>query len=279
MNPEYENIRISEKENSFKFFRLSEEYFQSYWHFHPEMELTYIMKGEGMRYVGDSIESFGSGDLVLLGKNIPHNWESFQQMSSGVEAIVIQFPEKILEQYSEFSYFVNLIQDANRGLHFENPSKKVIELIEALPNHDNTLRLIKFWELLYELMTHDNRRLSSTGFDLQKLYKRESRINSLKVYIDRNIGTGISITNAAAHMQMTESYFCRWFKRNTGNTLVQYVNKMKVEMVCRELIYSDRNISEIAYEKGFENISHFNRVFKELKKVSPREYRKNVLAQ
>ena len=279
MKPEYENISISEKENSFKFFRLSEPYFRSYWHFHPEMELTYIMKGEGMRYVGDSIEAFGPGDLVLLGKNIPHNWESFQQTTSGVEALVIQFPESILEQYSEFNYFGNLTREAKWGLHFNLPSHKVLNLIEALPGHDSTLRLIKFWELLYELKALDQRKLSSTGFDFQKLYKRESRINSLKAYIDMNICTGINIGSAAAHMQMTESYFCRWFKRNTGNTLVQYLNKLKVEMVCRELIYTDRNISEIAYDKGFENISHFNRVFKELKKVSPREYRNNWITQ
>jgi len=279
MKPEYENISLKEKENSFNFFRLSEPYFRSYWHFHPEMELTYIMKGEGMRYVGDSIETFGPGDLVLLGKNIPHNWESFQQTSTGVEALVIQFPEKILEQYSEFAYFSSFTQEAKWGLHFKLPGSKALELMEALPGYDNTLRLIKFWELLYELKALDHRKLSSTNFDLQKLYKRESRINSLKNFIDVNICAGINISSAAAHMQMTESYFCRWFKKNTGNTLVQYINKLKVEMVCRELIYTDRNISEIAYDKGFENISHFNRVFKELKQMSPREYRGIIVPQ
>lgn len=273
MKPVFENISLKEQNKSLKIFSIKERGFRNFWHFHPQMELTYIIEGEGMRYVGDSIETFGAGDLVLLGKNLPHNWASFEN-SENAHAMVIQFSENILSHYSEFSFFEDLFTNAKGGLLFETPDNKLIDLIKGLEECDIALKLIKFFEILYFLKNQSSRTLSGEGFNVQKLNKRETRINKIKIHLNNRISQPVSLSEVAGYMQMTESYFCRWFKKNTGKTLVNYINKLRIEMVCRELRLTDKNIAEIAYENGFENISHFNRVFKNLKEVSPRQYRK-----
>lgn len=273
MKPVFENISLQQQNKSLKIFSIKERGFKSFWHFHPQMELTYIIEGEGMRYVGDSIETFGGGDLVLLGKNLPHNWASFKN-SENAHALVIQFQENIIKHYSEFSFFEDLFTNARGGLLFETPDAKLIDLIEALEECDKALKLIKFFEILYHLKNQSSRALSGEAFNIQKLNSRETRINKVKNYLNDRITQTVSLSEVAGYMKMTESHFCRWFKKNTGKTLVNYTNKLRIELVCRELRLTDKNIAEIAYENGFENISHFNRVFKNLKEVSPRQYRK-----
>lgn len=273
MKPVFENISFKEQYKSLKIFSIREHFFKSFWHFHPQLELTFIMEGEGIRYVGDSIEPFGAGDLVLLGKNLPHNWASFEN-SETARALVIQFPENIITHYSEFSFFEELFSQAKGGLHFKIPSAKLIHLIRNLEEADNALKLIKFFEILYYLKNQSFRTLSGEEFNVQKLNSRETRINKVKNYLNDRLTQPVCLTDVAGYMQMTESYFCRWFKKNTGKTLVNYINKLRVEMVCRELKLTDKTISEIAYANGFENISHFNRVFKNFKEISPRQFRK-----
>lgn len=273
MRPVLEHISLNEGGSSLKIFTVDDLIFKSFWHFHPQLELTYIISGEGMRYVGDSIETFGAGDLVLVGKNTPHNWESFDNFSGKAEALVVQFSGDLFSPYSEFQSFQDFIKSAKKGLHFKDPGPALLNRIIQLRNSENALKLIKFLEIFYMIQKEPSRSLSSTAFNVQKLNNRETRINRVKNYINNQITEPISLTETATYMKMTESYFCRWFKKNTGKTLVNYINRLRVEMVCRDLKLTDKNISEIAYEKGFENISHFNRVFKSIKSVSPRDYR------
>ncbi|HET8854412.1 MAG TPA: AraC family transcriptional regulator [Salinimicrobium sp.] len=274
MLPQFENITLSKEEASLKIFQRKERHFQSYWHFHPEMELTYIVRGEGLRHVGDSIENFSSGDLVLLGKNIPHNWQSFSDESTdGVEAVVIQFSENIFSGFPEFRFFNPLIQQAGHGLELK-AGEELLGEIRSLCEYDKNLQLIKFLDIFYRLsQIRQKRCLSGEKFSFDRISKMESRINRAREFIDLNIKGSIKLQDVAAHMKMTQSYFCRWFKKNTGHSLVRYINTLKIELVCRELVLTDKDISVIAYETGFENISHFNRIFKRLKNVSPSTYR------
>lgn len=273
MKPVFENISLDVSGRSLKIFAIEEAYFRSFWHFHPQLELTYIIDGEGMRYVGDSIEVFGPGDLVLLGKNIPHNWESFSHSAPGVRALVIQFSEDILLHFPEFRELKQLGERAGSGLHYQYCKPEIVGLLEKLQDWKGSYQLIKFFEILLELSHQASKRLSGTGFDLQGLNSRETRINKVKEYISKHFASPLPLEEIASYMKMTESYFCRWFKKNTGNTFTQYINKLRVEMICRELVVTDTRISEIAYHNGFENISHFNRVFKDLKGVPPGHYR------
>lgn len=276
MNPEFEHIKLENKNGSLKLFQINEAYFKDDWHFHTRMELTYIIKGTGMRYVGDHSEIFKDGDLVLLGKNIPHKWDSFRNYgSSGVEAIMIQFPEEICKCYSEFQVLGPMLQKSLKGIVFRHPSMRLLQLLHQLTTKDSALQLIKFLEILVLLKEEEMDTLSSTAFNSQNLQKVESRINKVKTFIDTSIYKIIRVSEMAEYMQMSDSYFCRWFKKNLEHTPVQYINELKVELVCRELVMTDKNISEIAYDMGFENISHFNRVFRGIKNVSPREFRKN----
>lgn len=275
MLPIFEKVSLADVTSSIKVFKREEDYFKSYWHYHPEMELTYIVKGEGFRYVGDSIEQFSSGDFVLLGKNIPHNWESLPRKEvTGAEALIIQFPEAIFSGYPEFNHFESLLNLSKLGISF-SPKEHVLNKMREIFRNDNPLKLIKFFELFHSLSVENSKRsLSSERFSFSKYSHLESRINKAKSYIDSHIH-GIKLSEISAEMKMTESYFCRWFKKSTGHTLIQYCNRLKVELVCRELVFTDKDISGIAYENGFENISHFNRVFKALKGISPKKYRQN----
>ena len=128
MKAELEEIGIDKSEKSFQFFQISNTAFLPYWHYHPELELTLISKGDGTRFIGDSIDSFSDGDLVLVGKNLPHHWVSTTQEKSQ-EAFVFQFEESLFQAFKECQLFENLFDKARRGIHFYAPKKSLINSI------------------------------------------------------------------------------------------------------------------------------------------------------
>ena len=277
MKIQLETIQYPSNKSSFHFFNRREDKFESFRHFHPELELTYIEKGRGIRYIGDNISAYEPGDLVLIGKNLPHDYVTTTDDSSDdSSAFVFQFPETLFKGISECQTINHLLDKAGQGLHFLNPSKSILIKIEAFKLEPSVQRVISFMEILDELTFHQNcESISSITFAKSaKNKKAQDKISKVTRHISERFDQHISVSDISNFVHMTPQSFCRWFKQSIGCSFVTYLNTTRIEKACQMLIQTNANISNVSFKCGFETVSHFNRTFKKLKRMTPKEYRK-----
>lgn len=255
------------------------------WHFHPEYELTYIAQSSGQRFAGDSIERYRDGDLVLLGPNLPHTWMS-DDATNGTSrtnkhrAIYAQFPGDFAGadffDKPELAGIARLLERAAQGLRFRGKTQqRAARLMPELLAASGLSRLLKLLEILDLLARSKSARaLSSKTFAPSLKRHDERRIDAVCRYINEHFAQPIGQPDAARRTHLSVSAFSRFFKKSLGRTFSEYVNELRVGQACRLLIESDKSVAEIAFGSGFENLSNFNRRFRALKKISPREYRR-----
>ena len=276
MRPQLETIQIPAELSSINFFRRKTPAFESFWHYHPEIELTFIAEGYGMRIIGDHVASFGANDLVLIGENMPHNYIS-SDLQEGQQSVayVFQCSKAMLAPFPECAHILRLFEAAKFGLKFENPSQEIIRKIETFDKLAPLEQLISFIEILDSIAAHSNRQSLSTinFFQNHTTPKYQNRISKVTNFIFEKMGRSIPLDEIAQFAAMTPNGFCRWFKQATGYTFVAYLNVVRIEKACQYLLQTDWLIAEIAYKTGFETITHFNRTFKRIKGESPRSYR------
>jgi len=254
------------------------------WHFHPEYELTLIVSGEGRRFVGDHIGDFAAGDLVLLGRNLPHTWHSRPAEFSSPprsHAVVIQFAEDFLGTaffaQPELNRVRRLLKRSAVGLRFGRRSQVAIaERMIAMRELDPLGRLVELIGMLDGLArSRDTTELSTAGFVPSLRVEDRQRIDRVYRFVNSNFTGQLSLEAAARLVGMSASTFSRFFHRTSGKHFTAYVNELRIGSACRLLIETDRGISQIALEVGFGNLSNFNRRFLELKKMRPRDYRQH----
>jgi AraC-like DNA-binding protein len=258
--------------------------FLKIWHYHPELELVFIQESTGTRYVGDSIENFSPGEIVLLGKNLPHLWlndKEYIDKGSTLKskAIVIHFMENFSDKFlqvPEMECIRKLFEKANRGIKFRGDSNELIlQKLNEMQNLKDLDRVIKLIEILRELSNHNDYKLLSSNCVDPVYEKVNNKIDRVNNYILCNFKNNISLNDAAKLVHMNSSSFSRYFKQVQKKTFTQYVNEIKIGYACQLFIEQDYNIAEVCYESGFKNLSNFNRQFKEIKKVSPTGYIKS----
>ncbi len=253
-------------------------------HYHHEYELVYIHQGFGRRYVGDSAEPFMAGELVLIGNQLPHCWQSDKVIFNNVQehqtrAIIIQFGSDFFSQvfqYPEFAPILTLLNDSRRGVIFNAATAALHkQAIINLTNLNGIEKILAFIGLLNNLATSGNKRLlASPAFDNAAKNEAFNRITDTLEFIAQNYNQKLLLSEIAQNYNMSPSAFCNYFKRKTGKTLVSYINEIRIAQACKLLLNTDKNISEIAFECGFNNLSNFNRIFKNTIKNSPKDYRK-----
>jgi AraC-like DNA-binding protein len=278
MRPRLEILGNIANTRSFTCYKVSVPFFEFYWHFHPEYELTLILSGKGNRLVGNSIQPFESGDLVLLGPNLPHVWVSDEKGAGPCEALVIQFPELFMEnllRFPEWNGLQHLVQNARKGLTYSNLSKKELEGLTALLNqireNDSLTCII---DLLCDLSTKEGLPLSVEVFPSQKPSKDSTRLNAVLHFIQLKYLQPLTLKDVAASIHLSESAFSKFFSREMGKPFTTYLNELRIAHSCRLLIETDKPISYVAHASGFENLSYFNRVFLQQKKIYPTALRK-----
>lgn len=253
------------------------------WHFHSEMEILYVMKSEGIRFVGESVERFEQGDLVLVGTQVPHYWKNdreYYDSHSGlrVNAIVVQFSadfmDKAVQNYPEMSHIRELFSRAAHGVHFTMPENiEIGEMMVNLYHRQGFSRLMGLLELLDAMARSKAYRLLSASANVPgTLINPENRIEKVLNYLNLNYTKDITLKNMAEQFGMNSSAFSRFFRQKTGKTLVKYVNDMRIAYACKLLQERSLSVSQVCYECGFNNISNFNRFFRERMGVSPRMY-------
>lgn len=254
-------------------------------HFHPEIELTLIVKSSGERFVGDSIEGFESGDLVLVSENLPHFWTNACEYSAdedtNAHAIVVQFNSLFLgEKFMDLSgakHIQALFNKCHRGICITGDtrnlvSNKILEMLQM----DTFRKVLTLLDILDIIAKSDSYYfLASFGF---KSYMNTSdcqKMNKIYDYIYNNLNKRIEIIQIAGLLNMSVSTFCHYFKKRTKKTFTNFVNELRIGKAKRLLIESDKSISEIAYECGYNSISNFNKQFNSLTGIAPKNLRKS----
>ena len=256
--------------------------FYNKWHFHPELELTHIVKGRGTRFIGDHIEYFENGDLILVGSNLPHVWKNQNDDSELAVAQVVQFLPSFLGndmvRKIEFKNVQNLIAQSSYGLKIVGITKdQVLLYLDVLFNAKNSLdRLITLIRILELLGTSSDLIPMSKSLFMVKVDKQNvDRLNQVIDYTITNFAARITLEDIASLSNMSVSNFCKYFKGRMKKTYVQYLTEVRIGMSCKLLIENKLSVHQIAFESGFVNMSNFNRAFKLTKQMTPLSYRKS----
>lgn len=259
-------------------------------HVHPELELVYIERSFGTRCIGESIEDFREGDLVLVGSNVPHYWKNnifFNENSpsNSCKALVIQFPDDIFSEKllskSEFKNIMIVLSLAKYGIHLYGNNKSLIpRLMNNILKTKGIKKLIYLFEILDIIgRTEELRLLNSSVLSENSLNLKDSKFRELSKYLIDNYSNQINLNYVSNLVNMNKSAFCRYFKKQTGQTFVHFVNELRLRYACKLLQEDSHAVSQICYEVGFNNLSNFNRQFKQLFGRTPREYSKEFTSR
>ncbi|MDT7838248.1 AraC family transcriptional regulator [Aquabacterium sp. OR-4] len=251
------------------------------WHYHDEYELHLITSTSGKVFVGDWIGPFGPGQLVLTGPRLPHNWVSLDVPEGGVEQrdLVIQFSHEPLARAAdtipELREVLPLLERAKNGIEFFGLSERATTHWQRVKTSRGLRRITAFCDYLADLAAcTDYRLLSSVQLQSDGDDASIAQIHAVVSRITDNIAEPITLAGVAAELGMSESRFSRFFRRATGNTFVDFVNRVRIHRACQLLMESDRLITHICYEVGFNNVANFNRRFLEVKGMTPSDFRK-----
>lgn len=251
-------------------------------HSHRNFELNYILSGSGKRIVGNSISGYTDGDLVLLGPNIPHCWDN-QSADQGTvsECIVTHFNENIISSdffnIPELEQVVSLLKNANNGIWFKGKKTEKVGLalrkMVTLKGLERYIELLKVFHLLLQIDERENLALPSSPpntFDTD-----QDQINRIYEYVFNNIQTGIKLKEASALVFKEPGSFCRYFKKKTNQTFMDYVKNVRIGLAAKLLAETDKQITQICYECGYNNLANFNHYFRVIMQRTPSEYRKD----
>ncbi len=253
------------------------------WHFHSEYEILYVIDGGGTSFVADNIEQFESGDLALLGSNLPHFWRSGEEYYSKnnfkkINYIVIQFPANLfnetLFQYPEFKNIRQLLDRSGRGIRYLSPFKeKAGKKIIRIAKSEGLKRLIYLMELLEEFSrTADYKLLAEESYHKKKHDFTNDRMTKVLHFLNTSYRQKIDLEEVAGIASLHPAAFCRYFREETGKTLSEYVKDMRISYACRLILDRKLSISQICYESGYNNLSNFNRAFKRQTGYTPTDY-------
>jgi AraC-like DNA-binding protein len=277
MKAKLESLSLARGDVSFLSYEVNLPSFEFLWHYHPEFELTYIFKGRGKRLVGDSYENFEEGDLALLGPFLPHAWVSDTAYQGPCSAFVIQFSAELiasLTHYPELKKMGEILAMATRGLRLDDPQGSGLkDKIRQLPGRTFTSAFALFIEILSQVIDLKGTPLSSPHFRRFKGNENQQRINRVFTYVQQDFTRDVSLKKAAGMVHLSESAFCKFFKRASGKTFSDYVNEVRISKACQLLLETDQPVETIAFETGFESQTYFNRVFLKKKGVRPLHYR------
>ena len=285
MKPDLEVVQIGRAE-SFKAWQHGYPFRTVRWHFHPECELHHVVSTSGRYFVGDFIGSFEPGNLVLTGPNLPHNWVS--DIAPGeqvpVRSRVVQFSESFIAEamalMPELGCFRDTLERSRRGVLFGSATSGQAEpLLKELVGTRGIRRLAVFVSVLGLLSRDaDARTLTSAGYLPDPSGFMSAGLNEALAYINEHLTEPFGETDLATIAGLSPAAFSRSFRRHTGLALVQYVNRLRINLACQLLMGDDdMKITDVCFSSGFNNISNFNRQFLSQKGMSPSRFRALLL--
>ena len=255
-------------------------------HFHPEIEICYVVKGSGYRMMGDFLEPFEEGEVVLVPTNQPHCWmynpESCEPDGKR-RCIVVQFNPDLLQTglsfFTEWEYAAHRLSAIQQGILLTGETagkiKSCLEEMNCLNASERMLMLIRILQQIGTTTDLIPIGLQETEFN--GITKNMRRMQLIFKYVIEHYKEKITLSDAANVISMSTTAFCSFFKRETGKTFTNFINEYRIEAVCTLLLnFPDKDINEIAWQCGFTDIPYFNRSFKKMKQMTPKQWRYKI---
>lgn len=277
MKPEYEVIP-SKAEASFstKIIRREKRPLLSQaWHYHKEIEICYTEVSTGKRFVGNQVSNYEEGDLVLFGSNLPHG---FTTELKCVQTVIQMNPDFLGSDFfekPELRAIKLLLQKAKRGITFNQETKEQARIhIKSIMRTSGFKQMLHLLELLDTLAAaKDVKFICSEEYSMDLDTSNLERIKVVYQYILDNYRKDLKVKEMADLLNLTEAAFYKFIKRHTKKTFTQIINEFRINHASKLLISTEKTIAEICFESGFNNISFFNRKFKEYMRKTPKEFR------
>lgn len=245
-------------------------------HSQPGWELSLIVKGHGERIVGDTVKAFKEGDMVLVIPNMPHQWR-FKDTDGNIENVTITFTESfvgdVCARIPGFEPVVKYLSELKKSLEITDKTRALIakKMLE-MKDLSEVEKIAEFLGILATLSeTTDN--LTAGSFTKER--SAEEKIKEVEIYVKCNYGRHISTNEVARHVGMSESGFCAFWKRRTGEKFTSYLTSRRITIARYLLKNKDLTVSEVAYETGFADLPSFSKAFKRLEGISPKKYRRS----
>ena len=251
-------------------------------HLHEELELNFIMNAQGARrIIGDHIGDIGDVELVLVGSNLPHVWQTHHCKSKEIKEITIQFHKDLFDEKflrrNQMSFIRKMFERSAKGIIFSQETiQQIMPRLSALSQKHGFDSVLELLSILHDLSVSRNMHtLSDTTFSNAEFSYSSRRIEKAFEYMNQNFQKNISLAEIAKLVNMTEVSFSRFFKAKTGITFIDSLLELRLGNASRLLIDTTQTVAEVAYNCGFNNISNFNRLFKKKKGCTPKEFREN----
>lgn len=288
MESVYFKIVLKENE-SVKVALFEKPHFHSSIHFHPEYQLTMVLESTGSLLVQDKMCDFSPGDIFLIGPNIPHlfrNEDSFytksKQKEKNVRSIEIYFTEEAFGStflnIPEAIWIKDLLEKSVFGIKIpRNTSTHLTDLMNTIILQKDFDKILGLLKILHEISKNkDIETISLLPAPLVPQRNEGSKIHRVYEYVMKHYYNPISLKDVAEHINMSHYAFCRFFKQRTGKTFVQVLNEIRIGFACKHLVEGKLQISDIAYQTGFGNLSNFIRQFKKINGETPSNYQKRI---
>lgn len=253
------------------------------WHYHDYYEISFITEGFGKRIVADSIEDFQPGDLVFIGRNIPHVWIANKELLSpsnrSLEMVFLQVPIDMFKpellSIPELKHVANALKQSERGIRITGDTlNQVSNIMLQLPYLDSFERFLQFFRLMDIIgQSNDLIPLANVNYKNMHFETKNKRILTINEYLMTNYRENIDLKQIASLVNMAEGSLCRFFKSIVGITIFEYLNRIKVDLASKLLMDKSLTILDVALNSGFNNLSHFNKQFKKINGIAPLMYR------
>lgn len=258
------------------------------WHFHSEYQLFTVLKGKGTRFVGDHMQTFKEGDMVLTGPNLPHLWRNdnaYLDFKNGLEThgIVIYFPDQFLNnsvfEEEEFTDIARVLQESERGILISgDTNNQILEMMQKLlflKGIDRIIQLLKILNLMVD--SKDCSPITQVGYINLNKESETDRIGLVFEFVMKNFKEKITLHQVSELANLSLSAFSRYFKTRVNKSFSEFLSEVRIGHACKLLQDQELNISEIAFECGFFTLSNFNKQFKDRTGKTPLTYKKDYL--
>ena len=260
-------------------------YFYNQYHYHPEVELLFIQEGTGTQFVGDSIQRFEGGDLLLIGSDCTHYLRSDNKYFSGdpnlyVSALVIHFNPSIFGKdflaLVENRHIDQLLEKSKKGLRILGSLKsEITEIMKKMIVSDKGNMMLALYALLDLLACSNEFELLGTRLmEGDHNDKETERINAIYKFAARHFKRKITIDEIAGVAHLSANSFCRYFKNKTKKNFSHFLNEIRVEYACKKIRENQLQVTQVGYEAGFNNFVNFNNAFKKITGKTPTQYAK-----
>ncbi len=250
-------------------------------HQHEEIQISYIVNGNGKLLVGDSIHQFSTGDIYVIGSNLPH---VFKSIPGQIDAhmITVFFTKKSFGAvFFNLPYFKDLgdfFANATGGFKITSNQKQIAQQLIEIQSNQKLKLFISFLELIEELSKATTEPLSTFIYSKTLSSTEGERLQDIFDFVFKNFQQPISLDEIAKMACMTPNAFCRFFKQRTDKTFFQFLIELRVAHACQLLISNkELTVNMIAELSGFNSISNFNKKFKKIKGITPTQYQQSIL--